>query len=157
MRTIGAALILTLVLFTTICQGEDQAEDDRATEKMELLETFLIACFATLGIGIIICLSICILIISCCFDWSRPILPLRFLTLLLDRHPLTESFLSHHSSLSYVTIFVLLKIVCANAFLIKDWNKRIFAWNLVINRKFNCEVSYFRIRRYSLVLKEETL
>ena len=48
----------------------------------------------------------------------------------------------------YLIIFVLLKIVCANAFLIKDWNKRILACNLVIKRKFNYEVSYFRIRRW---------
>ena len=36
-------------------------------------------------------------------------------------------------------------------------NEFMYVCNLVINRKFNCEVSYFRIRRYSLVLKEETL
>ena len=76
MRTVGAALILTLLLFTTICQGEDQAEDDPATEKMGLSEMFLIAaCLVALGIGIgiIICISICILIMSCRSNWSTPI------------------------------------------------------------------------------------
>ena len=46
--------------FDTICQGEDQAEDDPATEKMGLLEMFLIAaCLVALGIGIgiIICVA----------------------------------------------------------------------------------------------------
>ena len=66
MRTIGAALILALLLFTTICQGEDQAEDDPATENFYLWEmyynayflVFFIACF------VVICTIPCC--IMCC-------------------------------------------------------------------------------------------